>query len=90
MVKRTLILYSWAPNSTKVTLTLVLRFVSGPCCKNSAHATTAGTETYKNEWGFNLATVGRHIREIFSANKLKKHITLNTSTTVLDVPAEVA
>ncbi len=73
-----------------MTICPLTRFTQGTCCDKPSHATNAGSEQYKTAIKQNLATVGRNIREILSANNIRKHRSLNTTTTILDVPDEVA
>ena len=89
-IKKVLPLYDACKDAPKVTLTPTPQFMQGPCCQNPAHATNAGAGPYAAEIKQNLATVGRNIREVLSANNIRKHRTLNTTSTILDVPREVA
>ncbi len=89
-IMRALPLYDAAKDAPKVTLNPLPQFANKPCCENPAHATNAGTDAYKSTLKQNLATVGHIIREVISAKNIRKHRTLNTTSTTLDVPSEAA
>ncbi len=89
-VKRTLPLFDSAKDSPKAVITPIPRFVTGPFCTKPTHATNAGTQAYKDSIKPNLAGVGRSIREICSAQNIKKIRVLNVTATIMDMPLEAA